>query len=328
MATSGTIGTTVINTVKMLEKAVRRCGKNPAELTPEDVTTAKESMFMFLLSLSNRGLNLWCVDRQILGLHVGKASYILPIGTQSLLNVLHSTPTPLDGGTETYVGSTFTSIFTLQQTVTRFGVKLDMLPTNGVIFQTSSDDGATWVNAQTFALGQDWEVGTFIWLDLAIAQVASAFRLVTTDGVIAQVILSQSNREIPVAKFNRDDYANQPDKNKQSNVVTNYYFEKLVNPQVTFWPVPNSELAHAVLFRYRQIQDIGALTNELEIPARWYEAICWHLALRLAFELPGVDPKLRQEVREMANSMTLEVEDGETDNAPSYYAPNIGVYTA
>jgi hypothetical protein len=38
----------------------------------------------------------------------------------------------------------------------------------------------------------------------------------------------------------------------------------------------------------RQIMDVGALTDELEIPQRWYEAIVMNLAHRLSLELPQV----------------------------------------
>jgi hypothetical protein len=130
-----------------------------------------------------------------------------------------------------------------------------------------------------------------------------------------------------MSQFNRDDYANQPNKTTQSETSTNFYFEKLVNPQATVWPVPKDDTRHFVLFRYRQIQDVGSLTNELELPSRWAESITWHWSLRLAFEIPEVTPDRRKEVQAMAASMVIEVEAGETDSAPTYFAPRIGVYT-
>jgi hypothetical protein len=151
---------------------------------------------------------------------------------------------------------------------------------------------------------------------------------VTSDGVLQDTILSSNNREIVISPFNRDDYSNQPDKTFQSGFVTNYYFEKLVDPSITLWPVPSDDSRCLVLYRYRQIQDVGALTQEIELPSRWYEAISWHWAARLAFEFPGVDAARRAEVIQMASGMTLEVEGGETDNAPVFFAPRILVYTS
>jgi hypothetical protein len=38
----------------------------------------------------------------------------------------------------------------------------------------------------------------------------------------------------------------------------------------------------------RQIMDVGALTDELEVPQRWYEAVVFMLAHRMSLELPQV----------------------------------------
>ena len=323
MATSGTIGTTTIKTSKLLEKAVRRCGLLPATLTPESVDTALESMFMLLMSLSNRGLNLWCVDKKLMALEVAKATYDLPIGTQSVLNLIHATPVIVTG-TDSSGTNDYTTQLTEVSKVVRIGVKFSVSPASFDL-QTSSD-GVTWATVETFT--EVAESGTLGWYDIDPAATSSYFRVTSAAAItVTQFSLASEVREIAIAKFNRDDYANQPNKNQQSAVATNYYFEKLINPRITLWPVPSSVDNHLALFRYRQIQDVGTLTQELEIPARWYEAICWHLALRLAFELPNVDPARRQEVNQMAQNMTFEVEEGETDNAPSYFAPNIGVYS-
>lgn len=232
MTTSGTIGTTVINTAKLIEKALRRCGISPASATVETLETAKEDLFMLLMSLSNRGLNLWCIDSQTVPLVAGQAVYVLPPGSLDVLNLVLATP-------------------------------------NGD--------------------------GTF--------------------------------RDLPVTQLNRDDYTSLPNKTQQSAVPVNFYFEKLRVPQITLWPVPSDSTKHLVLYRYRAIQDVGELSEELEIPARWLEAVTWHLALRLAFELPEVKPERATMVISMAQSMVLEVEGGETDSAPVYFAPNIGPYT-
>lgn len=231
MATSGTIATTVIKTSHLIEKALRRCGLNPASATVETLDTAREDLFMLMMSLSNRGLNLWCIDQQVIPLVAGQATYVLPPGTLDVLNVLFQTPQ-----------------------------------------------------------GDEW-------------------------------------RDFPLSAYNRDDYANLPNKSMASERPTCYWFEKLREPQITLWPVPSDATRRLLVFRYRQIQDVGALTEELEIPSRWLEAICWQLALRLAFELPEVKPERLAAIQSMRQEMIIEVEAGETDSAPTYFAPEIGVYT-
>lgn len=326
MATSGTIGQTQINTAKVLEKALRRCGVGPQIATPEIWETAQESLFMLLMSLSNRGLDLWCIDDQLISLTRGQKLYVLPIGTTDVLNLLHATPMRLDYE-ESYGANDVTVDFTDTTNITQFGLKFSVLPTSPVEFQRS-DDGLTWETVQTIALTDLPEVNTYGWYPLSTQQNSLHFRVISAHlGTAQDFFLTNTVREINITPFNRDDYASQPNKTFESEVATNYYFEKLINPQITLWPVPADDARYLHLYRYRQIQDIGTLTEQIEIPARWYEAITWHLALRLCFEIPGIDAARRGEVSQMAQGMTIEVEGGETDNAPTFFAPNIRCYT-
>ena len=326
MSTSGTVNTTSIKTSNLLEKAMRRCGLTPQQITPEIVESAQESLFMLLLSLSNRGLNLWCVDRQLMPLYNGQATYPLPTGTQVVLNLLHVTPTFVTG-TDTQNTNDYQTQLTAASKVVRFGVKFATSPT-AFTFEHSTD-GVTWSVAETIS-GSDVPTSNVLgWFNIDPAKSDVYFRINSATAItVTSFQLCSEVREINIAKFNRDDFANQPNKMLSSETVTNYYFEKLVEPQITVWPVPASDNKHLSLFRYRQIQDVGTLTQELELPKRWLEAISWHLALRLAFEVPSVDPNRRAEVRAMAAEMVIETERGESDDAPVRMAPAISCYTA
>ena len=327
MTTSGTIGTTTVSTAKILEKAIRRCGLLPQTLTPETAAFAQEDLYMLLLSMTNRGLNLWCIDQKLLPLNSGQSTYVLPVGTLSVLNLLQATPTvpdyALTAGALTLTAESVDDI-----SVVRWGVVFAVNPTTSFTLQTSTD-GVTWTALSTVAATELQVEGLYNWFDLPVKTTARWFRLSGLTGATTlNLLLSTGNREIVITPFNRDDYANQPNKNQQSAVATNYYFEKLINPRITLWPVPSSVDNHLALFRYRQIQDVGTLTQELELPKRWLEAISWHLALRLAFEVPSVDPNRRAEVRAMAAEMVIETERGESDDAPVRMAPAISCYTA
>jgi hypothetical protein len=80
------------------------------------------------------------------------------------------------------------------------------------------------------------------------------------------------------------------------------------------------------IYRHRQPQDIGTLTQQIEIPQRWLDGITWLLASRLCFELPNVDVNLAQLIVQMSDKQVFEAEQGETDGAPIYITPGIGVY--
>jgi hypothetical protein len=81
------------------------------------------------------------------------------------------------------------------------------------------------------------------------------------------------------------------------------------------------------VWRHRFVQDVGTLTQQIEVPQQWMEAIIWSLASRLAYEIPGVDSARRTEVIQASERFLMDAEMSETDNAPIYWVAGIGVYT-
>ena len=325
MSTSGTIGQTTLPTNRLLEKSMRRAGLLPAQITPEIVEQCLDSLFMLIMSLSSRGINLWCVDRKLIPLNVGQSTYTLPAGTIDVLNLLHVTPVQIDASYQ-YNANDTTAYLSEDVLVGRVGLLWSEAPTAEVNLQWSRDN-VIWTTFSTIAVS-DITTGQYLWLEVDPGLNVNQVRAVSADlGVMDDMILASGGREIMMTPFNRDDWANQPNKTQTSNTQVNYYFEKLVNPRITVWPAPASSQNYMALYRHRQIQDVGDLQNELELPTRWLEAISWHLALRIAFEVPGVDPQRRQELVGMASNFTLEAEANETDHSPVFLAPRVSVYT-
>jgi hypothetical protein len=144
------------------------------------------------------------------------------------------------------------------------------------------------------------------------------------------IYLGNTPTQIPLARMNRDDYTNLPNLFFQSNRPLQYWFDRQVNnPIMHLWPVPNDGAAtyQIVLWRQRYIMDVGTMTQELEIPQRWYEAIVANLAAKLALEIVEVDagiiPVLDAKAAQALNIAQME----ERDNSPMMIAPNISMYT-
>jgi hypothetical protein len=95
------------------------------------------------------------------------------------------------------------------------------------------------------------------------------------------------------------------------------------------WPVPNLQAStyQIVLWRQRYIMDVGTMTQEVEIPQRWYEAIVALLATRLALEVLEVDPQLVPTLNALADKALMIAQMEERDNSPMMIQPNIGPYT-
>lgn len=95
---------------------------------------------------------------------------------------------------------------------------------------------------------------------------------------------SGANIDRIILPISRTEYASYPNK-EQQGFPTVFWFDRLLSPTVTLWPVPNTDNGPQYLkyYRVRQIQDT-ALTNgaQVEIPYLWLEAFAYGLAQRLA----------------------------------------------
>ena len=69
----------------------RSCGKLAEELTSEQQLTARQSLFYFLSSLINIGIQYWAINKKVIGLNPDQYIYEMPLGCNDVLNVLYRT---------------------------------------------------------------------------------------------------------------------------------------------------------------------------------------------------------------------------------------------
>lgn len=325
MATSGTIGTTTINTATLIEHALLRVRVSPTDQTPEMIKWAKDNLYILLLNLSNRGLNMWCVDRGYIGLTAGKATYDTPQGTLDILNVVHSQPTLPAVTVSAIVDGSEAQLDAGAQAIVRIGFYLNAAFT-GVLNLARSSDGITYTTVSALP-STTYQADTWYYADLPGSQTYEYFSVTGTAAPVTNIRLITVSADLPLTIWNRDTFAAINNKTQTGHPATNYFFEKKIPPAITLWPVPDLDTNYIMFYRHRQVQDVGSLTQEVEIPARWIEGVIWQLALRLAFELPQVSPDLLTLLTQMADRYEFEAEASETDGAPIYLTPGIGVYT-
>lgn len=328
MAYSNTVSQTVFNTRRVIENAARRCKMTAQSLTPEHVDIANDQLFMLLSDLSNRGIQLWCIEKQIYPLYNGIGDATLDTGTVDVLNSNLRTLQEVTG--INYDTSTAREVnFTTQTFVTTVGVK--WAATAVPLALERSDDGITWTVVQTET--PTASAGQWTWFDLESSVATTYFRVRATSGTLSfsRVYLANTPTEIPLARLNRDDYTNLPNKVFQSNRPLQYWFDRQVNnPIMHMWPVPNlaATVCQIVVWRQRYIMDVGTMTEEIEVPQRWYEAIVAMLAARLALEYIEVDPSMISMLDAKAKESLYFAQQEERDNSPMMILPNIAMYTA
>ena len=85
-----------------------------------------------------------------------------------------------------------------------------------------------------------------------------------------------------ILPVSRTEYASYPNKTQQG-FPTTFWFDRLLSPTVTLWPVPDGTQTSLKYYRVVRIQDSDLSgTQQMDIPPIWLEAMAYGLAYRLA----------------------------------------------
>jgi hypothetical protein len=279
--------------------------------------------------LANRGLQLWCIECYLMPLYQAQGLITMPNGVVDILNTnLRTIGVVNENTNNTVTSTTYTTIFPTVTQVTTIGIEWSGAST-GYALETSND-GTTWTILATES-NPNVTAGVVTWVDVQGSLATSYFRVRATSGNLnqAQVVLANTPNEIPMARLNRDDYVNLPNKAFQGRPLQFWCDRQLNNPVLNLWPVPSAQFvtAQVVVWVKRYIMDVGTMTQEIEIPQRWYDAIVYLLSSRVAEETPSVDPQMIAILDQKAQRALLEAENEERDDSPIYMTPNIAVYT-
>lgn len=363
MATTGTVSTTAFNTGKLIDRAFGRCRKNPQQITPEYLSIAQDLLYLLLSTLGSKGIALWTVTKQILPVYDSIQDVPAPLGTIDVLNANLRNITQLQLGP----GATYTSssgvagnafddnlatacvqtaangflqvqYASTSQPVT-FGIMPNATATWNIAIQTSTD-GVTFTTVYSnTALAV--VAGQWFWVDIeGIPESGVTYvRLQASGGTtlnVTEFVTGANLQEIPLAKINRDDYANLPNKWFQGRPVQFWYNKQIAQPVLVLWPTPSLQFTYSqiILYTQRYVQDVGTLTQTIEIPQRWFEAIRIRLAYKLATTIPECKDALLENDPNGMNDLRAEDQTewatawaSETDSSPTMLRPRIWNYT-
>lgn len=139
-------------------------------------------------------------------------------------------------------------------------------------------------------------------------------------------IVPSSGPEIDriILPVSRTEYASYPNKTQQG-FSTVFWFDRLISPTVTIWPVPDGTSAQFLkYYRVRQIQDAEYAGNiKAEIPYRFLEAFADGLGYRLAkIWNPGIAVALKAVADESYGIATRQ----DVEQAMQYITPMVSGY--
>ena len=355
MAYSDTYGQ-VYNVQTLIDHGARRCGKLAEELTSEQLVSARESLGFVMSNLINIGIQYWAIEKKVFGLTPEKYQYTLPDGSNDVLNALYRTMTRTTGSYASSAGGTASNagdedIDTFcQQTSANGNISINFGTDNpiyagsiGLLPYVSGGGSATWTltleySTDNITYNTLESLGTvvvtdnsWIWTDIDPGQSVQYYRVRISGGAtlaLREFYVGNNSTEITMSRLNRDDYTNLPNKNFTANQPYQYWFNRTVpNPEIYLWPTPSNPFVQMTVWYSKQVMNVGDLTNELQIPQRWYLAVVNMLAHQMSMELPQVGMDRVQYLEAQAEKTLALAEAEERDRSPIYFAPNIGVYT-
>jgi hypothetical protein len=320
-------------------------------LSIEQVYASKQALFFVLSNLINQGINYWAINKQVYGLNPDQYEYLLPVGGVDVLNALYRTINRPSGSPISSSGSAGLAfdgnIYTSDAQTAPNGYIGIIYGTNnpiyagsiGILPATSGSfhiileytlDGVTWNTLEDTGV-VTWVSGQWLWYDIDPGKSAIGYRMRETSGNtlnVAEFFVGNNTTEVTMARLNRDDYTNLPNKNFTANQPYQYWLNRTI-PQatITLWPAPSNSFVQMVVWYSRQIMDIGDLSGQLEIPQRWNQAIQLMLAHQMSMILPNVQLDRITYLEGQAEKYFIMAENEERDKSPIYFAPNIGVYT-
>lgn len=127
-----------------------------------------------------------------------------------------------------------------------------------------------------------------------------------------------------ITPVSRSEYATYPNK-AQQGFTTVFWFDRLLSPTVTLWPVPDGSSAQYLkYYRVTQIEDAALINGAtMDIPYRWMNAFADGLALQLA---RSWNPSLVPIIQPFADKSYARAYAQDTENVPLYISPMLGGY--
>ena len=144
------------------------------------------------------------------------------------------------------------------------------------------------------------------------------------DAVIQQNTGTSSQFDRVIMPISRTEYSQTPNKLQQAP-PTVFWFDRLINPTVTLWPVPDQSNYYTLnYYAVTQIQD-AELTDAqtVDIPYRWLDALAAGLAARLA-AIYAPDRMQMLEAK-AAQAYTIAATQ-DTENVGLYITPGLAGY--
>lgn len=314
----------------LFREAFERIGIIGNEQVALQVQSVILSANLELSSWPGKGLNLWLIRKQMLSLYPNQPTYTLPLDTVRILEVTAIQPTRLNTGGTAFstAGGNASTCFDPTQTAgcvqnaANGSIGYDYGPSQSpsIIYvgvtplqpQSTytlkveySFDAVTWLTAFQ-APSQTYFAGQINWFVIEHSLNARAWRITETGGAtlsLQQIYFAQPTNvgagDRLLSALSRSEYMAISTK-MNTGYPSGYYFDQLMAPTITLWPVPPQGSLTGLLYTsYHYAQDVTQMFQQVDVPQRFYDAFVAGLSVRLALKFkPDLFQVLKAEAQE------------------------------
>lgn len=356
MATSGTVGQTVFRTREVIDMAARRCKKNPALLSGEQLDSALKNLWLILTGFASVGAPVWKINHTYSELRENDPNVVLPVGTievsgaPQLMSVTRVTDGTASTDGEGVAANAFDDdlttalvnvtsahhlelVFDTEQDVVSIGI----LPAATGLWDFSLElgysDNRDSLVVETFTQQQVYQ-GCWLWVFVPFdaREKFSSARLqaagTTTLNVTELYVGANPAFAGTLAQYNKDEYFSLPNKNSPGTPNSCWQDVRRDRTYLRVWPVPRAADVGKFIevLAHQELQDIGTLRQQLDIPNRFFDAVIARLAERIADEDPDFKGDIDRLERKATDAHKLAF-TGITAKGSLNIVPRIGGYT-
>lgn len=316
MTTSGLYASLTIPVEPLIREAFERMGI-PGELTEyQKLDAAVRSLNLMLKEWMTRGVNLWTLQTALMPLVPRQGTYPLPPQVNDITQVNLRTsfrqlggtaasnkPTEEGAGSENaFDGKPQTACTQTQangtisydfgngntQVITLVGIQNNDATQQYTLTISGAQGTASSVPLLTLPL-QTYPVnpqglGLIQWFEIPTPGAYQIYSVTETGDAILniqEIYFNTMIRDTPLSAVSRSEYLSYP-LPTQVGRPSVYYLDRQITPQLFLWPTPSSSYTCLVYAYEQMMEDVGTVTNTMQIPARFYEALIWGLAWHMA----------------------------------------------
>lgn len=117
--------------------------------------------------------------------------------------------------------------------------------------------------------------------ELSLAASTTVYDLSANVQDVVEAVVRVSNRDYDVQRVGFGEYIDIPNKGQGGRPTKFFVDRRFTSPRLYFWPVPTTNYVF-LHWAVRNVEDSGKMTNDPEMPRRFWPALVWGLAYQLA----------------------------------------------